>query len=64
MVWHTPEEEMPPLGTHVMVEIQTGYGCRMHIYGWFEPDGWHLLRDDIRVFKVLRWSFFKKGGTG
>ena len=55
---------MPPPGTHVMVEIQTGYGCRMHIYGWFEPDGWHLLRDDIRVFKVLRWNFFKKGGTG
>ena len=57
-IWFTPEENMPPDGKRVLLEIETGYGYRMHIYGWFTTKGWHLIRDDIKEYRVRKWRYF------
>lgn len=59
-VWYTPEENMPPYGKPVLLEIEFKYGYRMHAYGVFEPAGWYLLRD-FPNYKVVKWRYFKEG---
>lgn len=55
--WNTPEELTPPIKTPVMVEVKTRLGGRIHTYGWFDANGWHILAD-LREYVVERWRYF------
>lgn len=59
--WYTPEEKVPPLHIAVWMEIIVGYNHHMHIYGWYDLDGWHTLRDDIKEYRVAKWRCFGDG---
>ena len=58
--WFTPEENMPPNGKPVMVNIKFPYCGELHTYGWFTTKGWEVLAG-AKEYTVDKWHFFPKG---
>jgi len=55
--WHTPEDEMPPIGKRVDVEIILPYGFKMHTTGYFTVKGWNILAC-AKEYRVSKWRYF------
>ena len=58
--WFKPEENMPPNGKPVMVNIKLPYCGEMHTYGKFTEKGWEVLAR-AKEYIVDKWSYFPEG---
>lgn len=58
--WFKPEEDMPPNGKPVMVNIKFPYCGELHTYGWFTAKGWEVLAG-AKEYTVDKWHFLPRG---